>query len=233
MPPPLRLELLGQTPADLVEDQAHKRLGAADVRRRHDQIERGRRGALHQVANAPVALARHRGYHRIPVETEEGHRGRQDARAFVVALVQELAGRAGDDRMDAAFTEVCRRHHRSQCRLDRATRIGKEVGDAGERLVGLRIEHVQDRADQQRMARLLPVVPTLQRALGVDEDVSDVLDVADFPLAPSDLEQRIVGSARRVGRIEQQHAAEPRPPARGKRPVFALDVVDDRGAGPD
>ena len=129
--------------------------------------------------------------------------------------------------MYAAFAEVRRRHHRSQCRLDRATRIGEEVGDAGERLVGLGIEHVQDRADQQRMARLLPVVPTLQRALGVDQDVSDVLDVADFPLAPSDLEQRIVSSARRVGRIKQQHAAELRPPASGQRPVLTLDVVDD------
>src|ERR1700722_9094110 len=82
------------------------------------------------------------------------------------------------------------------------------------------------------MARLLPVVATLQRALRVDEDISDVLDVADFPLAPADLEQRIVGGAGGVGRIEQQNAAEPRPPAGGKRPVFALDVVDDRGARP-
>ena len=35
-----------------------------------------------------------------------------------------------------------------------------------------------------------------------------------------------------VGRIEQQHAPEPRAPAGGQRPVLALDVVDDRRAGP-
>ena len=122
--------------------------------------------------------------------------------------------------MDAAFAEVRRRHHRSQRRLDRATRIGEEIGDAGERLVRLGVEHVQDRADQQRVAGLLPMVPPLQRALGVDQDVGDVLDVADLPFAPADLEQRIVGGARRVGRIEQQHAAEPRPPARGQASSF-------------
>ena len=90
--------------------------------------------------------------------------------------------------MDAAFTEVCRRHHRSQCRLDRATRIGKEVGDAGERLIGLRIEHVQDRADQQRVARLLPVVAAFQGTLGVDQDIGDILHIADFPLATPNLQ---------------------------------------------
>ena len=36
----------------------------------------------------------------------------------------------------------------------------------------------------------------------------------------------------RVGRIEQQHAAEPRSPAGGQPPVLALDVVDDRRARP-
>ena len=48
MPSSLRLQLFGQSPADLVEDQAHERLGAADVRRRHDQVEGRRRRSLHQ-----------------------------------------------------------------------------------------------------------------------------------------------------------------------------------------
>ena len=52
------------------------------------------------------------------------------------------------------------------------------------------------------------------------------------PFAAPNLEQRIVGGARRVGRIEQQHAAEPRAPAGRQRPVLALDVVDDRRARP-
>ena len=124
-------------------------------------------------------------------------------------LFEQLARGAGDDGMHALFAEMRRRHHRAQRRLDRAARIGEEVGDAGERLVRLGVEHVQDRADEERVAGLLPVVPPLQRALGIDQDVGDVLDVADLPFAAADLEQRIVGGARRVGRIEQQHAAEP------------------------
>ena len=82
------------------------------------------------------------------------------------------------------------------------------------------------------MAGLLPMVPPLQRAFGIDQHVGDVLDVADFPFAAAHLEQRIVGGALRVGRIEQQHAAEPRAPAGGQSPVLALDVMDDRRARP-
>src|SRR3546814_17499348 len=36
-------QFLGQAAADLVEDQADERLGAADVRRRDDEIERDRK----------------------------------------------------------------------------------------------------------------------------------------------------------------------------------------------
>ena len=35
--------------------------------------------------------------------------------------------------MHAALPQVRCRHHRPQCRLDRTSRIGEEVGDAGER----------------------------------------------------------------------------------------------------
>jgi hypothetical protein len=43
MPPAFGFQLLGQPTSDLVEDQSHKRFGAADVRRRHDQVQgRGR-----------------------------------------------------------------------------------------------------------------------------------------------------------------------------------------------
>ncbi len=41
------------------------------------------------------------------------------------------------------------------------------------------------------------------------------------------LPARGCSGACRVGRIEQDHAAEAGPPACGQRPVFALDVVDD------
>jgi hypothetical protein len=76
------------------------------------------------------------------------------------------------------------------------------------------------------------MVPTFQRTLRIDQDVGDVLDVANLPFASADLEQGIVGGARRVGRIEEQNAAEPAAPAGSEGPVLAFDVVDDRGAGP-
>ena len=43
------------------------------------------------------------------------------------------------------------------------------------------------------MTGLLPMVPLVERAFGVDQDVGDVLDVANLPLPAPDLEQRIVG----------------------------------------
>ena len=102
--------------------------------------------------------------HGIAVEAEKRHGGREHAGALVLALVQELARGARDDGMHAALAEMRRRHHRAQGRLDRPPRIGEEVGDAGEGLVLLGVEDVQDRADQQRMAGLLPMIAALERA---------------------------------------------------------------------
>ena len=76
------------------------------------------------------------------------------------------------------------------------------------------------------------MIALLERAFGIDQHVGDVLDVAHLPLAASHFEKRIVGGALRVGRIEQQHAPEPRAPTCGQRPVLTLDVMDDRRAGP-
>jgi hypothetical protein len=86
--------------------------------------------------------------------------------------------------------------------LDRTPRIGQEGGNASQRLVGLGIEDMEDGADQQGMAGLLPVVPAFQRSFGIDEDVGDVLDVAHLPLALSHFEEWIVRCRRPVGRIE-------------------------------
>ena len=82
------------------------------------------------------------------------------------------------------------------------------------------------------MARLLPVVAPLERALRVDQHVGDILDVADFPFAAPHLEEGIVGGARRIGRIEHEHSAELGPPAGRQGPVLSLDVVDDRRSRP-
>jgi len=75
--------------------------------------------------------------------------------------------------------------------FNRAPRIGEETGDAGERLVPHGVENVEDGADQKRVAGLLPMVSLFETALGVDQDVGDVLDVPDFPFAAADLQRRL------------------------------------------
>ena len=54
MPPRVRLQILGQAAADLIQQQSHQGLGAVDVGGRHDEVERGRLIASHNVADAPV-----------------------------------------------------------------------------------------------------------------------------------------------------------------------------------
>jgi hypothetical protein len=114
----------------------------------------------------------------------------------------------------------------------KSLRIGEEGGDAGERLLLLGIEDMEDGADQQRMAGLFPMVAAFERALGIDQDVGDVLDVAHLVGAAPDLEQGIVMGRGQIGRVEQQAVREARAPSGGQRPVLALDVMDDRRAGP-
>jgi hypothetical protein len=121
---------------------------------------------------------------------------------------------------------------RCKRQLEWTSRIGEEVGDAAQRLVLARVEHVQDGADQQRMAGLFPMVALLQRAFGIDQDVRDVLHVAHFMRATADFQQWVVGRRLRIGRVEQQAMREARAPTGGDLPVLALDVVDDGGRGP-
>ena len=95
--------------------------------------------------------------------------------------------------MRADLTQVSRLHHGGECGFDRALGIGQESGDAGERLVFLSIEDMEDGTDQERVAGLLPVIAFFERAFGIHEDVGDVLDVAHLPLAAANLKERIVG----------------------------------------
>ena len=120
--------------------------------------------------------------------------------------------RARDHRMNLGMIlgpQVIGRHHPLERCDERAIGIGKEGRYACERLLLFRVEHVQDRPDQKRMAGLFPMVALVERALGIDQDVGDVLDVADFPFSPANLEQGVVGCRLRIGRIEQQHATMP------------------------
>ncbi len=134
--------------------------------------------------------------------------------------------------MRSGVAEMRRLHHRIEGGFNWSLRIREERRDAGQSLVLFRIEDVEDRADQQRVARLFPMVPLVQRPFWVDQDVGDVLDVADLPFAAAHLEQRIVGSGFCVGRVEEQHAAVPGAEAGGELPVLALDVVNNRRARP-
>src|SRR3546814_11679100 len=73
-----------------------------------------------------------------------------------------------------------------------------------------------DGADEKRMTGLFPVRPSFERPFGVDENVRDILNVANLVHAPPDLQQRVIFGGSGVGRIEQQDVAEARAPARGK-----------------
>ena len=130
------------------------------------------------------------------------------------------------------FAQVSRRHHPVQRDLERAGRIGQKIGDAAQRLVFASVEHMQDRAYQQRVRSFLPMVSALQRAFGIDQDVGDVLHVAYFVHAAPHFKQRVVCSRARIGRVEQQAMRGARAPASGQGPVLALDVVDHGRARP-
>ncbi len=225
------VERFGQAPADLVEDQPDQRLGAADVRRRNHQVQRHRRIRRDQVGDAPVAARCDLGDGRIAIQPKEAHRGGQHTGSLVVALVEHFPRRRCDDRMDL-LPKMTRSHHPLQRDLEGTGGIRQEVGDATQRLVFCSVEHVQNGTDQQRMAGLLPVVAPLERALGINQNVGDVLHVADFMRAAPDFEQRVVRRRPGVGRVEQQTVREARAPTRGQRPVLALDVVDDGRAEP-
>ena len=145
--------------------------------------------------NPPVRSGGDRGDSGIAIEAEERHRGRQDTRAFVLGLVEHLARGRGDDRMHQwrlIRAQVIGRHHRAKRGDERAVGVGQEGCDPGERLLLLCVEDMEDGAHEQRMARLLPVATALERPFGIDQDIGDVLHVADFLVAAANLEQRVV-----------------------------------------
>jgi len=83
-------------------------------------------------------------------------------------------------------------------------RLGSEEGcNAGQCFVRFCVEDVEDGADEQRVAGLFPVVTPLDRALGVDQNVGDVLDIANLLGAAPDLEKRVVRCRACVRWIEQ------------------------------
>ena len=80
----------------------------------------------------------------------------------------------------------------------------RKVATRASVFVLLGVQDMEDRADQQRVAGLLPMTAAFERAFGVDQDIGDVLDVAYFVGATADFEQRVVSCRPGVGGIEQQ-----------------------------
>src|SRR3546814_10904379 len=76
------------------------------------------------------------------------------------------------------------------------------------------------------------MVAPFKGAFGIDQDVGDILDVADFVDAAAHFQQRVVARRAGVGRVEEQAVGEACTPAGGQFPVLALDVVDHRRSGP-
>src|SRR3546814_9636402 len=117
-------------------------------------------------------------------------------------------------------TQVVGRHHGAERMLEGPAWVGEEACDPGQRLLLLGVEDVQDGADEQAVAGLLPVVPPLQRPFGVDQDVADVLDVADLVGSLSYLEQRVVAGRARVR--SEAHTSDLQPLMRTSYAVFCL-----------
>ena len=122
--------------------------------------------------------------------------------------------------------------HRPQSAADGAGRIGKKIGNARERLFFLRVKHMENGADEKRVGGLLPVVAPLSCAFRIDENVGNVLHIANFIAAAAHLEERIEPHGLRAYRIEQQAVGESRPPAGRQRPVFTFKIVNDGRARP-
>ena len=70
--------------------------------------------------------------------------------------------------MNAGLTQMRRVHHGAQGRFDRTGGVGQEIGDTGQGLVGFGVKHMQDRANQQCVRGLFPVVALVEAAFGID-----------------------------------------------------------------
>lgn len=69
-------------------------------------------------------------------------------------------------------------------------------------------------------------------ALGINENVRDVLNITDFPFSLPHFQKRIVSCRMHIGWIEQKGSAMTGPEACGQIPVLALDVMDNTASRP-
>src|SRR3546814_19839087 len=96
--------------------------------------------------------------------------------------------------MRSVLSEVSRRHHRRERGFDRPLRVRQESRDAGQRLVGLGVEDRQDRTNKKPVAGLLPMVPTLDLDLGIDQTLGGILYVPHIPPTAPTLRPQLVGT---------------------------------------
>ena len=88
------------------------------------------------------------------------------------------------------------RHHVPEGGFKGPLRVGHEGRHPRQRFVLLGIEDMEDRADQKRMAGLLPMIAPLQGAFRIDQDIGDVLHIAHLVRSLAHFEQRVVARAR-------------------------------------
>ncbi len=198
----------------------------ARIARRHDEVEAYRGLGVHDVGDAKVARRRVSGDDRIAVEAETRQGGREDAREFVLALAQHLARSLGHGGMGRVAEVRSLEHPLERLRLG-GVGVGQESSDAGQRLVALGVEDMHDGAGEQTVGGRLPVVAGVFLSGGVDEQIGDVLGVAHLVPTLPNFQERIEAQRIEGRRLEAPDAAELAAPARGKRPVFLLDVVDE------
>ncbi len=104
--------------------------------------------------------------------------------------------------MCSGLAEMWGVHHCSEGGFDGPRGIGEKGGYASERLFLFGVEDMEDRADEKGMAGLFPMVTPFKGAFRVDQNVSDVLYIANLPFALSHFKQGIVGRGACVRRIE-------------------------------
>ncbi len=119
----------------------------------------------------------------ITIEAKEADGGREHARSFIFGLVEKLPRGRGNDGMRFWFgfgPQVIGCQHDPKRLLEGLRRVGQDLGDPGERLLLFGIENVQDDADQKRVTGLFPMRSAFERTFQIDQDIGDVLDVANF-----------------------------------------------------
>ena len=237
-----------KTPADLLHEESQEGPRPREVGGRHREIEAHRPLVLHEVQDLEVT-GRCVLRHDFVVEEAQAPKRRGDhARALVLRLVEKCACRARHHGMGPrglaravkrpaarAARVVLGPQHDLEHVVASSMRAREESEATPERLIPPGVEDVEHRAHEELLCGEIPVILG-SSAIGIDQHVGDVLDVADLVRTEADFEERVVpGSASVLAGGIEAEAEVPENSlaiARGERPVLALDVVDKRALRP-